>query len=209
DHNWLRHRGVAAEAGACDRVIGLERIGDMVHMGQELPTRSLRSNPATYLKIYDDIRKVFASTPEARRLGIQARGFSFNTASGRCERCAGTGTVTIEMHFMADLEVKCEVCDGRRFPSHILGIRYNKLNVRQVLDLTVDEARSFFAHNRQIVRKLEPLSAVGLGYLRLGQTTSTLSGGEAQRLKLARFLLIDLEPSPVDANGKRLPRMFL
>ncbi|HLX37322.1 MAG TPA: hypothetical protein VKR29_05950, partial [Candidatus Binataceae bacterium] len=116
---------------------------------------------------------------------------------------------TIEMHFMADLEVPCDHCDGRRFQSHILAIRYQKLNIDQVLDLTVDDALKFFAHHKAILKRLEALSAVGLGYVRLGQTTSTLSGGEAQRLKIARFLLADLEPAPINQNGKALPRMFL
>ncbi len=208
-NNWLRRNGEAAEAGECDRIDGFEQIGEIVHMGQELPARSMRSNPATYLKIYDEIRRLFASSSEARRQKIQARHFSFNIPGGRCERCAGTGTVTIEMHFMADLEVKCDSCDGRRFQSAILAIRYNGLNINEVLDLTVDDARIFFAQNRQIVRRLDALASVGLGYLRLGQTTSTLSGGEAQRLKLARFLLADLEPAPLNAKGKSLPRMFL
>ncbi len=209
-NNWLRYRGVAAsEAGECDRIIGLGQIGDIVHMGQELPARSMRSNPATYLKIYDQIRALFARSPEARRMGIKARHFSFNVAGGRCERCHGTGTVTIEMHFMADLEVRCEACDGRRFQSHILAIKFNRKNVDEVLELTVDEARAFFAGHGAIVRKLDALAAVGLGYIQLGQATSTLSGGESQRLKLARFLLVDLEPTPVDSDGKPLPRMFL
>lgn len=208
-NNWLKRSGESAEPGECDGIDGLEQIGDMIHMGQELPTRSMRSNPATYLKIYDEIRKLFASSPEAKRQKIQARGFSFNIAGGRCERCAGTGTVTIEMHFMADLEVKCDTCDGRRFQSSILAIRYNGLNINEVLDLTIDDARAFFSHHAQTVRRLDALSSVGLGYLRLGQTTSTLSGGEAQRLKLARFLLTDLEPTPLNAKGKSLPRMFL
>jgi excinuclease ABC subunit A len=211
-NNYLRRAGESvSEVGACERIEGLESIGEMVHMGQEMPARSLRSNPATYLKIYDEIRKIFASTPEARRLGVKARDFSFNVEGGRCERCHGTGTVTIEMHFMADLEVKCDACDGRRFQSHILGIRFNGKNADQVLDLTVDEAREFFDRNRYpaIAKRLEPLAAVGLGYLQLGQTTSTLSGGEAQRLKLARFLLAELEPPHTSENGTPLPRMFL
>jgi len=208
-NNWLRRRGDSVEAGACERIEGFEQIGEMVHMGQELPTRSMRSNPATYLKIYDDIRKLFAASPEARRLRIKPRDFSFNVTGGRCEKCSGTGTITIEMHFMADLEVKCDVCDGRRFQSHILAIKYNGLNIDQVLDLTVDQARAFFSGHPAVVKRLDALTSVGLGYLRMGQTTSTLSGGEAQRLKLARFLLADLEPAPVNADGKRLPRMFL
>ena len=209
-NNYLRRAGEPAiDAGACERIDGLEQIGEMVHMGQELPTRSLRSNPATYLKIYDEIRKLFAASPEARRLKIKPRDFSFNVDGGRCDHCHGTGSVTIEMHFMADLEVKCDACDGRRFQSHILAIRFQSKNVTQVLDLTVDEARAFFERYPAITRRLEPLATVGLGYLQLGQTTSTLSGGEAQRLKLARFLLADLEPPASGNNGRSLPRMFL
>ena len=209
-NNYLRRRGEpVSEVGACDRIEGLELVGEMVHMGQELPARSLRSNPATYLKIYDDIRRLFAQSNEARRLGIQPRHFSFNVDGGRCEKCHGTGTVTIEMHFMADLEVQCDACEGRRFQSHILAIRYQGRNVNEVLGLTVDEARAFFAKSPAVTRRLEALSAVGLGYLCLGQATSTLSGGEAQRLKLARFLLADLEPLPAGQDGKPLGRVFL
>jgi excinuclease ABC subunit A len=209
-NNYLRRRGEpVSDVGVCDRIEGLELVGEMVHMGQELPARSLRSNPATYLKIYDDIRRLFAQSNEARRLGIQPRHFSFNVDGGRCEKCHGTGTVTIEMHFMADLEVQCDACDGRRFQSHILAIRYQGRNVNEVLALTVDEARGFFAKSPAVTRRLEALSAVGLGYLCLGQATSTLSGGEAQRLKLARFLLADLEPLPAGGDGKPLGRVFL
>ena len=211
-NNYLRRAGApVSEAGACDRLEGLEQIGEMVHMGQEMPARSMRSNPATYLKIYDEIRKIFASSADAKRLGIKARDFSFNVDGGRCDRCHGTGTVTIEMHFMADLEVKCDSCDGRRFQSHILALRHRGRNVSEVLDLTVDDARAFFDRNAYpaLAKRLEPLAASGLGYLQLGQPTSTLSGGEAQRLKLARFLLADLEPPRTSANGKPLPRMFL
>ncbi len=209
-NNYLRYAGQAvSDAGACERIEGLAQIGEMVHMGQELPARSLRSNPATYLKAYDEIRKLFAQSPEARRLRIRPRDFSFNVDGGRCVKCHGTGTVTVEMHFMADLEVKCDACDGRRFQSHILAIRLQGRNISELLDLTIDEARSFFEKRPPITRRLEPLSAVGLGYLQLGQPTSTLSGGEAQRLKLARFLLADLEPPRMTDDGKPLPRMFL
>ncbi len=209
-NNYLRRIGEGvSEVGKCARIDGLEQVGEMVHLGQELPARSMRSNPATYLKIYDDIRKLFATSPEARRAGVQARDFSFNVAGGRCERCRGTGSVTIEMQFMADLEVRCDTCEGRRFQSHILTIRWRGKNIGEVLDLTVDEARVFFAQQRTAVKRLDALAAVGLGYLQLGQTTSTLSAGEAQRMKLARFLLADLEPAPVGESGKSLPRMFL
>ena len=209
-NNYLRRAGEpVSEVGACDRIDGFEHIGDMVHMGQEMPTRSLRSNPATYLKIYDEIRKLFAASAEARRLKVKPRDFSFNVDGGRCDRCHGTGAVTIEMHFMADLEVRCDACDGRRFKSHILAIHFQGKSVTEVLDLTVDEARVFFERYPAITKRLEPLAAVGLGYLQLGQTTSTLSGGEAQRLKLARFLLADLEPPAAMGKDKPLPRMFL
>lgn len=181
----------------------------MIHMGQEMPTRSMRSNPATYLKVYDDIRKLFASTAEARRLGIQPRGFSFNIAGGRCERCQGSGTVTIEMHFMSDIEVTCEACDGRRFQSHILALKFQGRNINEVLALTVDEARAFFAGRPKIVKPLDALSAVGLGYLELGQTTSTLSGGEAQRLKLARCLLPDATSSRTADEEPKLPSLLI
>ncbi|MGD0072908.1 MAG: excinuclease ABC subunit UvrA [Candidatus Binataceae bacterium] len=208
--NYLQRTGQAvSDVGACDRIEGLEQLGEIVHMGQEMPTRSLRSNPATYLKVYDEVRKLLASTAEARRLGIQPRHFSFNVAGGRCERCQGSGTVTIEMHFMSDLEVTCEACDGRRFQSHILSLQFQGRNINQILALTVDEARAFFARYPKIVKPLEALSAVGLGYLELGQATSTLSGGEAQRLKLARCLPIGTSPSASADSERKPPSMFI
>jgi excinuclease ABC subunit A len=189
-NNYLARTGApVSEIGACKRIEGLEMLERMVHMGQEGLSRSTRSNPATYIKLYDSIRKLFAATQDARRAGIEPRHFSFNVAAGRCERCHGMGIVTIEMHFMADLEVKCDACDGRRFQSHVLGVKYRGLNINEVLAMTVDEARGFFARQNQIVERLNTLSAVGLGYLQLGQSTSTLSGGEAQRLRLSAFLL--------------------
>lgn len=189
-NNYLQRTGqpVAGDVGACRALEGLQHLDRIVHMGQETLLRSSRSNPATYVKIYDYLRKLLAATAEARRLGIQTRDFSFNVAGGRCERCQGMGTVTLEMHFMADLEVKCESCEGRRFQSHVLGVRYRGRNINEILAMTVDEARAFFAGRAQIVTPLDTLGAVGLGYLQLGQATSTLSGGEAQRLRLASFL---------------------
>jgi excinuclease ABC subunit A len=189
-NNYLARTGAAvSEIGACKRIEGMELLERIVHMGQEGLSRSTRSNPATYIKLYDSIRKLFAATQEARRAGIEPRHFSFNVSGGRCEQCHGMGTVTIEMHFMADLEVKCDACDGRRFQSHVLGIKYRGLNINEVLAMTVDEARGFFVRQANIVERLNTLSAVGLGYLQLGQSTSTLSGGEAQRLRLSAFLL--------------------
>ncbi|HEY2664741.1 MAG TPA: excinuclease ABC subunit UvrA [Candidatus Binataceae bacterium] len=209
-NNFLRRAGSnGAEAGSCERIDGFDQIGEMVHTGQEGLTRSQRSNPATYLKVYDEIRKLFAAGTDARRLGIGPGAFSFNVAGGRCERCRGTGIVTIEMHFMADIDVSCEVCDGRRFQRHVLGLSFQGRNIVETLAMTIDDARSFFARYPKITHRLDALSSVGLGYLNLGQATSTLSGGEAQRLKLARFLLADLEPPNKDARGKPLPRMFI
>jgi excinuclease ABC subunit A len=209
-NNYLRSIGESvSEVGACDRIEGLDQHSEIVHMGQEMPARTLRSNPVTYLKIYDDIRKLFASTPDARRLRIKPRDFSFNVEGGRCTRCQGTGTVTVEMHFMADLEIQCDVCEGRRFQRHIRDIKLMNRTINDVLDMTVDEAIGFFTKFPAITSRLEPLTAIGLGYLRLGQPASTLSGGEAQRLKLARFLLADFAPSARAVNGRRRGRMFL
>lgn len=212
--NYLQRSGaMVSDVGACERIEGFEQIGEMVHMGQEMPARSMRSNPATYIKVYDEVRKLFSSTAEARRLGIQPKHFSFNVAGGRCERCQGSGTVTIEMHFMSDLEVTCEACDGRRFQSHILRLRFQGRNINEVLALTVDEARVFFARYPKIIKPIEALSAVGLGYLQLGQATSTLSGGEAQRLKLARCLPIESNSSrriaDDDDDERKLPSLII
>jgi excinuclease ABC subunit A len=206
-NNYLARTGApVSEVGACKRIEGLERLDGIVHMGQEGLARSTRSNPATYTKLYDSIRKLFAATQDARRGGVEAKNFSFNVSGGRCERCHGMGVVTIEMHFMADLEVKCDACDGRRFQSHVLGVKYRGLNINEVLALTVDEARNFFARQDQLVQRLNTLSSVGLGYLQLGQPTSTLSGGEAQRLRLSAFLLegTGKVTRTADADGKRM-----
>jgi len=188
--NWLKKQGQGGlEAGACEGIEGFERVSDVLMMNQAPIGRSLRSNPATYAKCYDDIRKLFAATPAARRAKISPGSFSFNTVGGRCERCQGTGTVTIEMHFMADIDVRCDECEGKRFKQKVLEIRYRDKNIDDVLDMTIDQAREFFAERPGIKNKLDALGSVGLGYLTLGQSTSTLSGGEAQRLKLAGFLI--------------------
>ncbi|MFP6626038.1 MAG: excinuclease ABC subunit UvrA [Deltaproteobacteria bacterium] len=187
--NYLKQNGLGGqEAGACQSIDGFEHIDEVLMMNQAPVGRSLRSNPATYLKFYDDIRKLFASTPAARRAKITASRFSFNTVGGRCEKCQGTGTVTIEMHFMANVDVVCEECAGRRFKKNVLEIRYRDRNITDVLDLTVEDAREFFHDRTSLRAKLDCLTSVGLEYLAIGQATSTLSGGEAQRLKLAAFL---------------------
>jgi len=187
--NFLKERGPGGqEAGACEGIDGYDAIEDVLMMSQAPIGRSQRSNPATYLKCYDEIRKLFAGTPAARRAGVTAASFSFNTVGGRCEHCQGTGTVTIEMHFMADIDVVCDECGGKRFKRKVLDVLYRDRTINDVLAMTVDEAREFF-HDRGALRaRLDCLAAVGLSYLTLGQSTATLSGGEAQRLKLAAFL---------------------
>ena len=187
--NWLLHRGLGGhEAGRCDGIDGFERLDDVMMMSQASIGRSARSNPVTYLKAWDDVRKLFAATPAARKAKITPGAFSFNTPGGRCEHCQGTGITTLEMHFMADIEVPCDECGGRRFKAHVLEVRYRERTINDVLAMTVDEAAKFFADRAAVSSKLECLRSVGLGYLTLGQSTSTLSGGEAQRLKLAGFL---------------------
>jgi excinuclease ABC subunit A len=150
--------------------------------------RTPRSNPATYLKAFDPIREVFASSPEAKKHGLTAGHFSFNIPGGRCEACQGDGTVTVEMRFLADVELVCEECRGTRYKSSILDVRYREKNIHEVLQMTVREALAFFAAHPKVIAKLRVLDEVGLGYLRLGQSGTTLSGGEAQRLKLAAHL---------------------
>jgi excinuclease ABC subunit A len=150
--------------------------------------RTPRSNPVTYIKAFDLIREAFASTTEADRRGYTAGHFSFNIPGGRCEVCQGDGTVTVEMQFLADVELTCEECKGTRYKSSILEIRYNTLNIHEVLQLTVREAIGFFREIPKLVARLKVLNDVGLGYLRLGQSATTLSGGEAQRVKLAGHL---------------------
>ena len=188
--NWLLQRGLGGhDAGRCAGIDGFEKLDDMMMMSQASIGRSARSNPATYLKAYDDIRKLFAATPQARRAKITPGAFSFNTPGGRCEHCQGTGITTLEMHFMADIEVPCDECGGRRFKHGVLEVRYRDRNINDVLAMTVDQAAEFFSDRASIAAKLNCLKSVGLGYLTLGQSTSTLSGGEAQRLKLAGFLV--------------------
>jgi excinuclease ABC subunit A len=142
----------------------------------------------TYIKAFDVIRELFAATPDAQRRGYAAGHFSFNIPGGRCEVCQGDGVVTVEMQFLADVELVCEECKGTRFKSGVLDVRYRGLNIHQVLKLTVREALSFFADVPKLVNRLKVLEEVGLGYLRLGQSATTLSGGEAQRVKLAAHL---------------------
>ena len=172
----------------CRRVDGAEKLRQVVLVDQSPIGRTPRSNPVTYIKAFDLIRALFASTKEAEKRGYTAGHFSFNIPGGRCEICQGDGTVTVEMQFLADVELVCDECKGTRYKSSILDIRYQGLNVHEVLQLTVDEAIRFFNGAPRLVSRLKVLSDVGLGYLRLGQSATTLSGGEAQRVKLAAHL---------------------
>jgi excinuclease ABC subunit A len=172
----------------CDRLEGDSQITETVIVDQSPIGRTPRSNPATYLKAFDAIREVFAETPDAKRRGYTAGHFSFNVPGGRCETCQGDGTVTVEMQFLADVELICEECRGTRFKSGVLEVRYHGKNIHEVLQLTVREALGFFGNVPRVVSKLRVLNEIGLGYLRLGQSATTLSGGEAQRLKLAAHL---------------------
>ena len=172
------------------RVEGAHLVHGLVLVDQSPIGRTPRSNPVTYSKAFDPIRELFAATPEAQRRGYPAGYFSFNVSGGRCETCQGDGTVTVEMQFLADVELVCEDCRGTRFKPQILEVRYQGLNIHEVLQLTVREALQFFAGHPKITSRLQPLADVGLGYLRLGQSATTLSGGEAQRVKLASHLAL-------------------
>lgn len=181
-------RSLQLDEAPHDEIVGLERFKDVLLVDQSPPGRSARSNPVTYVKAYDDIRKLFAESRKAMVLGITPGHFSFNTPGGRCETCEGLGTLTIDMQFMADVTIVCHDCQGRRFNPNVLSVEVDGKNINDVLNMTVDEAVKFFASSRKISNKLNPLQEIGLGYLKLGQSTATLSGGEAQRLKLASYL---------------------
>ncbi len=180
--------GVAAPAHGYDRIEGAEYLDDVVLVDQSPIGRTPRSNPVTYIKAFDGIRELFASLPESHKRGLTAGHFSFNVPGGRCETCQGDGTVTVEMQFLADVELICEECKGKRYKPQVLDVRYRGKNIHDTLNLTVKEALQFFANVPKIVEKLRVLEEVGLGYLRLGQSATTLSGGEAQRMKLAAHL---------------------
>jgi len=173
----------------CDRIEGDSHLTNVVLVDQSPIGRTPRSNPATYLKAFDAIREIFAATPQARKRGFGPGHFSFNIPGGRCEACQGDGTVTVEMQFLADVELLCEECRGTRFQSSVLEVRFREKNIHEVLALTVREALHFFAGVPKVLNRLRILDDIGLGYLRLGQSASTLSGGEAQRLKLAAHLI--------------------
>jgi excinuclease ABC subunit A len=180
--------GAKGPAASWESLEGDQFIEEVVLVDQSPIGRTPRSNPVTYIKAFDAIRDLFASLPEAKKRGFGAGHFSFNIPGGRCETCQGDGTVTVEMQFLADVELICEECKGTRYKPTVLDVRYRGKNIHEVLNLTVKEALKFFAEAPKITEKLRPLEEVGLGYLRLGQSATTLSGGEAQRMKLAAHL---------------------
>lgn len=175
-------------AGDYDKIEGVSNIDKIIAIDQKPIGRTPRSNPATYTGVFTDIRDLFAETPEAKARGYKPGRFSFNVKGGRCEACSGDGIVQIEMHFLADVFVPCEVCGGKRYNEETLDIRYKGKNIYEVLEMTVEEAFDFFEHIPKIHKKLKTLLDVGLGYMKIGQPATTLSGGEAQRIKLAKEL---------------------
>ena len=174
--------------GKCERVDGLEYVDKVIALDQSPIGRTPRSNPATYTGVFNDIRDLFASTNDAKLRGYGQGRFSFNVKGGRCEACSGDGLLKIEMHFLPDVYVPCDVCGGKRYNRETLEVRYKGKNIAEVLDMTVEEACSFFANQQKILNKIQTLFDVGLGYVKLGQSSTTLSGGEAQRVKLATEL---------------------
>jgi excinuclease ABC subunit A len=194
-------------AGAFDRISGdLSKLKAVEFVDQNPIGRSTRSNPVTYSKAYDEVRKLFSEQPLAKYNDLKPAHFSFNVEGGRCEECQGEGEITVEMQFMANVKLVCEACNGKKFKEEVLEVTYQDKNIYDILELTVDEAVEFFGKNKKgtlekkIVEKLKPLSDVGLGYVKLGQSSSTLSGGESQRIKLATF---------ISRENSRLPMLFI
>ena len=184
--NRLNH--TKTHGGKFKKISGTEHLDKIINIDQSPIGRTPRSNPATYTGMFSDIRNVFASTLEARLKGYTASRFSFNVKGGRCEACEGDGSIKIEMHFLPDVNVTCDVCKGKRYNRETLEIKYKDKNISEVLDMTVEEGIEFFENYQSIKRKLEVLKDVGLSYIKLGQPSTTLSGGEAQRIKLATEL---------------------
>ena len=181
--------GAKKRPGKFDRMTGVDNLDKVINIDQSPIGRTPRSNPATYTGVFNDIRDLFASTPDAKMRGYKSNRFSFNVKGGRCEACQGDGIVKIEMHFLADVYVPCDVCGGHRYNRETLEVKFKGKNIYEVLEMTVDEGVAFFAQQPKILRKLQTLSDVGLGYVKIGQPATTLSGGEAQRVKLATELM--------------------
>jgi excinuclease ABC subunit A len=188
EHSAKQHLG--ERVGEYGALTGFEPLDAVVLVDQSPIGKSPRSNPVTYVKAFDEIRRIFASLPTARQRGYTAGTFSFNVAGGRCETCEGAGYLEVEMVFMADVFVPCDTCGGKRFKPDVLEVKYFGKSITDVLEMTVDEAIRFFPYEEKLGQALWQLQQVGLGYLRLGQPATTLSGGEAQRLKVARELVL-------------------
>jgi excinuclease ABC subunit A len=195
-YNALQHhyKGTALERAEFSGIGGdLKLVKSVEYVDQNPLGKSSRSNPVTYLKAFDEIRKLYASMPLSKQMNFTPAYFSFNVEGGRCEECKGDGTITVEMQFMADIKLECETCHGKRFSAEVLEVEYKGKSIYDILEMTVDEAIDFFgnqkgATEKKITKKIQPLQDVGLGYIKLGQSSSTLSGGENQRVKLAYFL---------------------
>ena len=185
--NQLNHASIMMP-GQVESIQGLDLCDKVIDIDQSPIGRTPRSNPATYTGLFTPIRELFANTPEARSRGYQLGRFSFNVKGGRCEACQGDGLIKVEMHFLPDTYVACDACHGKRYNRETLDVHYKGKNIHEVLELTVEEANTFFAAIPSLARKCQTLMDVGLGYIRLGQSATTLSGGEAQRIKLAREL---------------------
>ena len=180
--------GAKKVAGAHTSILGIDNLDKVIAIDQSPIGRTPRSNPATYTGVFTDIRDLFASTADAKARGYKANRFSFNVKGGRCEACQGDGIVKIEMHFLADIYVPCDVCKGARYNRETLEVKYKGKNIYDVLEMTVEEGLEFFSSIPKIKRKLQTLYDVGLGYIKIGQPATTLSGGEAQRVKLSTEL---------------------
>ena len=180
--------GAKTRAGAHKSIAGLEHLDKVIDINQSPIGRTPRSNPATYTGVFTDIRELYASTQEAKLRGFNSGRFSFNVKGGRCEACQGDGILKIEMHFLPDIYVPCEVCKGKRYNRETLEVKYKGKSIHDVLEMTVEEGLAFFENIPKIERKLRTLCEVGLGYVKIGQPATTLSGGEAQRVKLATEL---------------------
>ena len=180
--------GARCRAGVHRDIEGTDALDKVIDINQAPIGRTPRSNPATYTGVFNDIRELFASTADAKMRGFSSGRFSFNIKGGRCEACQGDGIIKIEMHFLPDIYVPCEVCKGRRYNRETLEVKYKGKSIYDVLEMTVEEALSFFSSVPKIARKLQTLYDVGLGYIKVGQPATTLSGGEAQRVKLASEL---------------------
>ena len=180
--------GAKKRPGKFDKITGADNLDKVINIDQSPIGRTPRSNPATYTGVFNDIRELYAQTADAKQKGYKANRFSFNVKGGRCEACEGDGIVKIEMHFLADVYVPCEVCGGKRYNRETLEVKFKGKSIFDVLEMTVDEGAKFFEAQPKIYRKLKTLQDVGLGYIKIGQSATTLSGGEAQRVKLATEL---------------------